>query len=445
MTDDAELLRSYAADRSEPAFAELVGRHVDLVYSAALRQMGGDHHRAQEVTQMVFIDLARKAAALHRHPVLAAWLHRSTYYGAAALRRREGRRQKYERAAVSEAVASADEGEAIAWEGVRPVLDDALNELCERDREAILLRFFSNRPFAEVGRQMSMTENAARMRVERALGKLHALLARRGITSSSAALAAMLAGHGVAAAPLGVATATTGGALAVAGAAPVAWIALMTTSKLPLLLSAAALLGGGALFVAQRSAGQQRAQELADLSRQNQEIPALREQNKALAAAAEQARNLRMSDSSLSVLQAQVAKLQAKANAQSSRASGALPKNHVRSLNIDAGSSAYDYKLLDQAPAPIFQKRPDYAPALMKAGVSGEVLVDFVVGADGLVYNAHAVSSSQPEFEDSAVQAVSQWTFTPGQLKGQSVNTHMQVPIVYTLTEPPRPTAATWF
>lgn len=445
MTDDTELLRSYAADRSETAFAELVRRHVDLVYSAALRQMDGDHHRAQEVTQMVFTDMARKAAALARHPVLPAWLHRSCYFGAAALRRKEGRRQRYERAGGSEAMGLPGESVHVEWEHVRPELDKALNELGERDREAILLRFFSNRPFAEVGQQMSMTENAARMRVERALGKLHSLLASRGITSSSAALAAMLTGHGVAAAPLGVAAAATGAALTVAAASPAAWIAYMTTSKLPLSLSAAVLLGGGAAIVVQKSVSRQRAEELAYLSGQNQAIPALTERNEALSAAAEQARNLRASDADLSALQRQVAEQESLANAQAADASGSSRTLRTRSLKIETANPAYDIKALDQMPAPTFQKRPDYVPALRQAGISGEVLVDFVVGSDGLVYNARAVSSSQREFEDSAVQAVSQWTFTPGQVKGQNVNTHMQVPIVYTLVDPPPSEAIPWF
>jgi DNA-directed RNA polymerase specialized sigma24 family protein len=99
MTDDTELLCQYADNRSEAAFAELVSRHVDLVYSASLRQCRGDHHRAQEVTQMVFSDLARKASALARHPVLPAWLHRSSHLAALDLLRREGRRHRYERAA----------------------------------------------------------------------------------------------------------------------------------------------------------------------------------------------------------------------------------------------------------------------------------------------------------------------------------------------------------
>src|ERR1700678_920483 len=154
MTDDAELLRRYADDRSEAAFAELVRRHVDLVYSSALRQCRGDHHRAQEVTQMVFADLARKAASLVRHPVLPAWLHRSCHLAALELFRREGRRQRYERAAGDEAAAGAHAGDPVVWAEVGPVLDEAIDALDERDRQGILLRFFGNRPYAEVGQRL---------------------------------------------------------------------------------------------------------------------------------------------------------------------------------------------------------------------------------------------------------------------------------------------------
>jgi protein TonB len=171
----------------------------------------------------------------------------------------------------------------------------------------------------------------------------------------------------------------------------------------------------------------------------------LTERNEALAAASEQTRSLRASDANLSVLQRQVADLEALASAQGAASSGTARIPRIRSLKIEADNPDYDVKALDRQPAPTSQMRPEYAPALQKAGISGEVLVDFVVGSDGLVYNAHAVNSSQPEFEDSAVRAVSQWTFTPGQVKGQSVNTHMQVPIVYTMADPLAPGATTWF
>src|SRR5882672_2771681 len=138
MMDDATLLRRYAQDRSESAFAELVRRHLNLVYSAALRQVGGDSHLAQDVTQMVFTDLARKAASLAGHRVLAGWLFTSTRFAAAKLVRTERRRQSRELEAHTMNETLGGPEEKLDWERVRPVLDATLAELGDADREAIL-------------------------------------------------------------------------------------------------------------------------------------------------------------------------------------------------------------------------------------------------------------------------------------------------------------------
>jgi RNA polymerase sigma factor (sigma-70 family) len=444
MTDDTELLRQYAVQRSEAAFGELVGRHVDFVYSAALRQMGGDHHRAQDVTQMVFTHLARKASAILRHPVLPAWLYRTTYLEAANTRRREGRRHRYELAAGAEArIAGTDDG-APAWERVFPVLDVAMNELNERDRRAILLRFFSNYSFAEVGRRLGLTENAARMRVERALAKLHNLLAQRGIASTSAALAAALSANTVAAAPAGVATAATTAALAGTGSGAAAWIVFMMSTKFPMTLTAALVLSGASVGIWQQQANHRAAQELADLSRQNRAITALRVQNQQLTALRDEALGLREEDENLEALRNQVREAESKVAAQRREAiAAAQARNHAanrfssgRVLALVDGNTALDVSKLDQVPRLIKTTRPTYPLDLRQTGIPGQVIVDFVVGADGLVYNAHAVSSTASDFEPAAVQAVSQWTFSPGQKGGQPVNTHMLVPIVFT----PNPT-----
>ncbi|MDQ5980546.1 MAG: hypothetical protein QG602_3523, partial [Verrucomicrobiota bacterium] len=129
MTDDSTLLRRYAENRSEGDFAELVRRHLNLVYSAALRQVNGDAHLAQDVTQLVFTDLARKAAALAHRPVLAGWLFTSTRFAAAKLVRGESRRRSREQEA--ELMQPSDPTGALDWERVRPVLDEALAELNE--------------------------------------------------------------------------------------------------------------------------------------------------------------------------------------------------------------------------------------------------------------------------------------------------------------------------
>jgi len=212
--EDAELLRRYAEENSEAAFAELTERHVEFVYRAALRQLGGAAHRAEDVTQQVFIDLARKAATLARRAEIVGWLHTSTHHAAAKLQRDEQRRQHREQEAHSmQEILVGPASDNVDWERLRPVLDSALHELGERDRTAILLRFFQGRRFAEVGQRLGMSEDGARMRTERALEKLHGLLARRKITSTTAALGLLLANQPAVAVPAGLAASVAGAAL----------------------------------------------------------------------------------------------------------------------------------------------------------------------------------------------------------------------------------------
>jgi RNA polymerase sigma factor (sigma-70 family) len=245
MTDDATLLRRYAETRAQDAFAELVRRNVDAVYSAALRRVGGDAHLAQDVTQQVFAALARKAETVATHPVLSGWLYTTTRNEAANVVRSERRRKArdQEAHAMHDAFSKAP-GDAD-WTRVAPILDEVIDELTETDRRAVLLRFVDRRPFAEIGGILRVSEDAARMRVDRALEKLRVLLARRGISSSATALGAALTSHVVVAAPAGLAATVTGAALAsvAATSGPVALIfQFMITSKLATSLAAVAVL-----------------------------------------------------------------------------------------------------------------------------------------------------------------------------------------------------------
>ena len=220
---DAILLLRFVATRDEGAFAELVRRHLDGVYSAALRRVGGDAQLAEDVAQQVFVALARKAATVARHGAVTGWLYRATRHEAANVVRGERRRKTRETEAhlIHEMLgATGNPGEAD-WSRVAPVLDAAIDELGENDREAILARFVERRAFAEMGGALRISEDAARMRVERALEKLRAVLARRGVTSTGAALGAVLAEQAVGAAPVALAGtvvgAATAGGVAVAG------------------------------------------------------------------------------------------------------------------------------------------------------------------------------------------------------------------------------------
>ena len=139
MTDDRQLLQQYTRERSESAFGELVARHIDLVYSAALRVAGGDRHLAGDVTQLVFMDLARKARNLPSDVMLAGWLHRHTCYTAAKTVRTERRRKTRERIAME--MRALDDNTEPPWERIAPHLDEGLNQLSACDRDAIVLRF----------------------------------------------------------------------------------------------------------------------------------------------------------------------------------------------------------------------------------------------------------------------------------------------------------------
>lgn len=246
MSNDAELLRSYVQHHDENAFSELVRRHIDLVYAVALRRANGRTHLAEDITQRVFCDLSRKAAMLVHHPVLIGWLHRSTRYAAIDAVRGEMRRDKLTRELTAMSDSMPDAEAAVPWEQLRPVLDAALDDLSERDRELVLLRYFSGLTFADAGARFGLREDAARRRTERALEKLRGVLARRGVTSTTAALGVLLANQPLVAAPAGLAASASAAAIAVA---PTGVLASTVTYFLmnKIALSAASVVVAGAL------------------------------------------------------------------------------------------------------------------------------------------------------------------------------------------------------
>ncbi len=250
MPNDNELLRRYADARSEEAFAQFVEGNMSFVYQAALRRTNGDMHLAEDVVQLVFSSVARNAASVARHAVPAGWLYVTTRNCAANLMRAERRRKAREREAMNAPKFTHESESPPDWGRLRPELDAVIDKLERVDREAVLLRCLQGRPFAEVGRILRTSEDGARKRVERALERLRDLLARRGITSTAAALAAALEGQAGLAAPAGLAAHVTGLALASAGP-PVAL--LMSTTKVSLAAAIAlAIAAGGTLLVQHR-------------------------------------------------------------------------------------------------------------------------------------------------------------------------------------------------
>jgi RNA polymerase sigma factor (sigma-70 family) len=244
MSKDTELLRRYAEEHSESAFTQLVNEHLNMVYSAALRETNGDRALAEDLAQAVFAELARKSPKLLDHPSLAGWLYTTVRHLAANRRRSEHRRRSREEEAQSMNELLSEDAADQAWQQIRPVLDDALHELQESDRMAVVLRFLENRSLREVGAVLGLHENAARMRVDRALDKLQGLLERRGVTSTVSGLTAALALGAVTAAPEALAAAVASAAVAsgaAAGSTTLTLVKLMSITKVSVI---------GALIVA---------------------------------------------------------------------------------------------------------------------------------------------------------------------------------------------------
>jgi RNA polymerase sigma factor (sigma-70 family) len=212
---DSDLLRDYTENGSEAAFAELVRRHVDAVYSSALRLVV-DSHLAEDVTQSTFAILAREARHLAGRTILSGWLHRTAINIAAKLVRTEMRRRAREQEAYAMEILRSPSDSA--WKQLAPRLDDALNRLGDADRAVIFLRYFEKKTVAEISAVLKLSEEAAQKRVTRALERLRGILASGGATLSVAAFAELVSSQGVMAAPAGLSTSVTTTALG-AGAA----------------------------------------------------------------------------------------------------------------------------------------------------------------------------------------------------------------------------------
>lgn len=202
--EDPDLLRAYTEQRSEQAFTDLVNRHIHFVYSTALRLVQ-DAQLAEDVTQLVFIRLARKAQSLQQGTLLTGWLYRTTQFVAQTVLRSDWRRRKRESLAMQ--FSEMNHHSESVWKDIAPLLEEAMGHLRQADQDAVLLRFFSGKSLREVGAALGVSDDTAQKRVNRAIEKLRQYFTRRGVVVPSALLISALAAHSVQAAPAAVTSA----------------------------------------------------------------------------------------------------------------------------------------------------------------------------------------------------------------------------------------------
>lgn len=244
--DDMDLVREFAANGSEAAFATLVRRHVNLVYSAALRRLG-NATEAEEVAQIVFLILAKKAGGLRNRTILSGWLYQTAQLTAANHQRAAVRRQHREQEAFMQ-FSERSEPDA-SWQRLSPLLEEAMARLSQKERDAIVLRFFENRTVREVAAAQGLREDAAQKRVNRATDKLRDYFVRRGIQVSAAALLASIGTHAVQAAPVELASRIVGGAAVKGTLGSASTLTLKTTLKIMAWTKAKTAVGIGAAII----------------------------------------------------------------------------------------------------------------------------------------------------------------------------------------------------
>src|SRR5215471_1469879 len=244
IANDHDLLQEFSRDQSQASFTDLVNRHLNLVYSAALRQVRSPQ-LAEEVSQSVFTNLACHAAKLKANTVLSAWLYQVTRHAAIDVVRREARRQAREQIAFQ--MSTLNDTTSADWSHIEPLLDEGMDTLDAADRTAILMRYFENKSLREVGQTLGVSEDTAQKRVSRAVDRLREFFSKRGVPIGASSLVALAAANAVQAAPAGLAASVAAGAivgsatLSTSGAIAITKTVAMTTLQKTIITAVAGM------------------------------------------------------------------------------------------------------------------------------------------------------------------------------------------------------------
>ena len=349
MTSDLDLLRRFARDDSQDAFAEIVRRHLNLVYSAALRQVRSPQ-LAEEVAQSVFADLARVAATpssplnasnASSQTSLTPWFYAVTRRTAIDAIRKESRRQLREQIAVEmnkmNATAESGTGVSPVWTDIEAYLDDAMAALDETDRSAVLLRYFENKSLREVGEALGASEDAAQKRVSRAVERLREFFSKRNVTISASGLAVLISANAVQSAPVGLA-ATISAAIVLTTTT----IGMTMIHKILITGATAVAIGIGIYAVHLQSQIKSLQQQQASLGQQIEQLRQERDDAKnQLAALQQENEQLRANEKEVLKLRGEVARLRNAANNPTENAAPVIPPKWTNWNNDQSIGSFY--------------------------------------------------------------------------------------------------------
>ncbi len=432
---DSELLGRFYSHTDEAAFNLLVKRHLKIVFAVARNCLGGDAQLAEDVCQIVFAELARKAKSLRHHGNVKAWLFKTSRFTAAKIvrsrTRQSAKEQRY--GGMSEMTVPQDR------ENLQAFIDESIEHLPKSDQEALLLRYFESMDYKTIGARLGIQPNAARMKVTRALDKLQAHFQKKGIATSATALSAALTGY--ASCPLPVHLATSVATVSLASTASLASIGLVSALKLPLVATAITIIAGVSLEqqIATRAADPVLTAEQAPLAKIEERGPTPSETTPSETTRPETTRPLDEIDLAYAALDRDATVLAQRLQEVENQ----IQKLHHRKPLL---GKTYSLSELDTKPRAIALRMPDYPISHAITQEPGNAVVEFILGVDGKTSDLRIIKASHPDFGESALNAVAKSEFTPGRIGSTAVPAKVRIPIKF---QPPageeKPETKNWF